>query len=92
MTDINRAFGKQMFLTARNDLRNKMGSATANKLLKNNMDVCGHPTRGYHIAWLPCEEVGLDKDLWQHRWASCINEARAYAIIALLEYLYPEED
>jgi len=90
--NVNRVFGKQMFLTAKEQLGEHFDAATVKKLLKDHMDVCGHPTRGYHTAWVTWPEIGLDKDLYQHKSATCINEARAYAILALLEYLFPEED
>ena len=89
---LNTEFVKIMFNLSKEDLRKAFGKKMASKLLKEHIDVTHAGGRQYFLHWVKCPEIGLNKDLHNEDTASCVNEARSYAISNLLTHLGKVDD
>ena len=85
MSEVNDAFCHIMLQEAKKELRAKLGWKNANKLIRENMDVCG--SEGcYSLHWVPDHDI-IPVELWKEKKCDNIDAARSDAIILLLEEL-----
>ena len=85
-SEINKIFCRVLLKNSKEDLRVAVGKKKAAELLRNNMDVCGHPRRGYFLHWVR-DGVLLTEDIHKDEDCDNIDHARAEAIEFLLEKL-----
>ena len=91
MSNVNTAFCKMTFESAKYELRQRFGTKTANRLLHENMDVSGSKTWGYALHWVKDGIIIFD-DLYKEKRCDNIDGARADAIWFLLSKLFPSEE
>ena len=87
----NDTFCSIMLRQAKKELREKLGYRTANKLIRENMDVSSAFRRQYTLHWVPDGNV-IHVEMWKEKQCSNIDEARAETIYLLLNMLPPKNE